>query len=130
MTQQATRPEIFFSIPPRAFGLNPKSTPPWCDWLSGAENEAPVAEPIVFQAMVKSLLAHRRKNISNNIKRLRSAILDESTVRLGPRPTRHRSEPSRRNTYRRGICRAFSLLHFSTIRCFDSIEVVSQHMVS
>jgi 16S rRNA (adenine1518-N6/adenine1519-N6)-dimethyltransferase len=81
MTQQATRPKILFSIPPRAFRPRPKVHSALVRLDFRPENEAPVTEPVVFQALVKSLFAHRRKNISNNVKRLQSDHLDEPTVR-------------------------------------------------
>ncbi len=81
MTQQATRPHILFPIPPRAFRPKPKVHSALVRLVIRPEDEAPVTEPAVFQALVKSLFAHRRKNISNNIKRLRSAHLDEPTIR-------------------------------------------------
>jgi 16S rRNA (adenine1518-N6/adenine1519-N6)-dimethyltransferase len=80
MTQQATRPQILFSIPPRAFRPQPKVHSAMVRLVFRREDEAPVTEPAVFQALVKSLFAHRRKNISNNVKRLRSPYLDELTV--------------------------------------------------
>jgi 16S rRNA (adenine1518-N6/adenine1519-N6)-dimethyltransferase len=44
------------------------------------EKEPSVPEPAVFQALVKALLAHRRKTISNNIKHLNSPVLDKGNV--------------------------------------------------
>jgi 16S rRNA (adenine1518-N6/adenine1519-N6)-dimethyltransferase len=81
MAQQATHPQILFTIPPRAFRPQPKVHSALVRLDFRPEDEAPVAEPAIFQALVKSLFAHRRKNISNNVKRLQSDHLDEPTVR-------------------------------------------------
>ena len=94
MTQQATRPKILFHIPPDAFRPRPKVYSALVRLDPRGKDELLVKEPEVFEAIVKSLLAHRRKNISNNIKYLKSSVLDQDTLRSG---LEHLDiEPSRR----------------------------------
>ena len=94
MTQQATRPKILFHIPPDAFRPRPKVYSALVRLDPRGKDELLVKEPEVFEAIVKSLLAHRRKNISNNIKYLKSSVLDQDTLRSG---LEHLEiEPSRR----------------------------------
>ncbi len=83
MTQQATRPKILFRIPPDAFRPRPKVHSALVRLEPLGKDEPPVEDPEVFQAIVKSLLAHRRKNISNNIRYLKSSVLDPDTLRAG-----------------------------------------------
>jgi 16S rRNA (adenine1518-N6/adenine1519-N6)-dimethyltransferase len=83
MAQQATQPRIVFRIPPHAFKPRPKVNSALVRLEPKDAAELPVADIAVFKALVKSLLAHRRKNISNNLKHLRSKWLEESTVRHG-----------------------------------------------
>jgi 16S rRNA (adenine1518-N6/adenine1519-N6)-dimethyltransferase len=94
MTQQATCPQILFTIPPRAFRPQPKVHSALVRLALRPDEDLPVTEPAVFQELIKSLFAHRRKNISNNISRLRSSLLDEPTIRSGLRQLE--IEPSRR----------------------------------
>jgi len=83
VTQQATRPQILFRIAPDAFRPRPKVHSALVRLEPLGKNEPPVEDPEVFQAIVKSLLAHRRKNISNNIRYLKSSNLDPDTLRDG-----------------------------------------------
>ena len=93
MTQQATRPRILFGIPPNAFRPRPKVHSAMVHFDPLGKDETNVREPKVFEAIVKSLFAHRRKTISNNIKHLSSPLLDPNTLRsaledLGIEPSR------------------------------------------
>jgi 16S rRNA (adenine1518-N6/adenine1519-N6)-dimethyltransferase len=58
------------------------------------EHEPDVGDPEIFRELVKTLFAHRRKNISNNIKRLKSPLLQESTLEAAL--DRFHIDPSRR----------------------------------
>jgi 16S rRNA (adenine1518-N6/adenine1519-N6)-dimethyltransferase len=94
LTQQATRPRLLFQIPPHAFWPRPKvwSALVRFDFLQ--EREPDIGDPAIFQELVKTLFAHRRKNISNNIKRLKSPLLQESTLQAAL--DQLRIDPSRR----------------------------------
>lgn len=81
MTQQATRPRMLFQIPPNAFRPRPKVHSAMVRLEPLGKDELFVREPKVFETIVKSLFAHRRKNISNNIKHLRSTLVDPTTLR-------------------------------------------------
>lgn len=80
MTQQATRPLILFQIPPHAFWPRPKVWSALVRFDFLREREPAIGDPEIFRDLVKTLFAHRRKNISNNIKRLKSPLLRESTL--------------------------------------------------
>jgi 16S rRNA (adenine1518-N6/adenine1519-N6)-dimethyltransferase len=80
LTQQATRPFILFQIPPHAFWPRPKVWSALLRFDFLREREPAVGDPALFRDLVKALFAHRRKNISNNIKRLKSPYLRESTL--------------------------------------------------
>ena len=47
------------------------------------KDDPPVGEYEVFRAVVRGLLTHRRKNISNNIKHLNSTLVDASSIQSG-----------------------------------------------
>ena len=57
------------------------------------KDEPPVGDHDVFRVVVRGLLTHRRKNISNNIKHLNSTLVDASSIQsrlaeMGVNPTR------------------------------------------
>jgi 16S rRNA (adenine1518-N6/adenine1519-N6)-dimethyltransferase len=80
VTQQAARIELLLErIPPGAFRPKPKVYSALVRIVPRPGE--PSVDPVLFPALVKALLAHRRKTIDNNVKRLRSPILDERTVR-------------------------------------------------
>lgn len=83
LVQQATQPRIVLRIPPQAFRPRPKVNSALVRLELKDPTELPVGDIAVFKALIKSLMAHRRKNISNNLKHLRSNWLEESTVRHG-----------------------------------------------
>ncbi len=83
IVQQATQPRIVFRIPPQAFRPQPKVYSALVRMEPRGDAQLPVAETTVFRALVKSLLAHRRKNISNNLKHLQSTLVEESALRHG-----------------------------------------------
>jgi 16S rRNA (adenine1518-N6/adenine1519-N6)-dimethyltransferase len=78
--QQATSPEILFRIPPRAFWPRPKVQSALVRFSFRRDDEPLVGDPNTFHDVVKTLFAHRRKNISNNIKHLRSSHLGEAVL--------------------------------------------------
>ena len=94
ITQQAARVEILHRVPPSAFWPQPKVTSALVRMELRREDEPLVGEQEVFQALVKALMAHRRKNISNNLKRLRSPSLKASDVQSAL--DRLNIDPSRR----------------------------------
>ena len=94
LTQQAARPDVLFQIPPHAFWPRPKVWSALVRFDFLREREPDIGDPAIFRELVKTLFAHRRKNISNNIKRLKSPILQESTLHSAL--DRHRIDPSRR----------------------------------
>jgi 16S rRNA (adenine1518-N6/adenine1519-N6)-dimethyltransferase len=113
MTQQATRPRILFQIPPHAFRPRPKVYSAMVHLEPLGKDEPFVREPELFETIVKSLFAHRRKNISNNIKHLRSPLLDPDTMRSA---LEHLEiEPSRR-AETLTVNEFVALAHFCTSR--------------
>ena len=58
------------------------------------KDEPPVGDYEVFRAVVRGLLTHRRKNISNNIKHLSSRLVGGSSIQSGL--TEMGIDPSRR----------------------------------
>jgi 16S rRNA (adenine1518-N6/adenine1519-N6)-dimethyltransferase len=81
MTQQATQPRILFTIPPHSFRPRPKVKSALVRFDFLGDDELQIGRPEIFRDLVKTLFAHRRKNISNNIKRLQSPFLHEPTLR-------------------------------------------------
>jgi 16S rRNA (adenine1518-N6/adenine1519-N6)-dimethyltransferase len=81
LVQQATKPRVLFQLPPKAFWPRPRVHSALVRMAFLRENEPPVADRAVFQALVKALFSHRRKNISNNIKYLNTPLLNRETIR-------------------------------------------------
>ena len=75
LTQQATKSRILFEIPPGAFWPRPKVRSALVRFSFLRDKEPIVRDPAIFQEVVKTLFAHRRKNIANNIKHLKSSHL-------------------------------------------------------
>ena len=83
VAQQAARVRMLFPIPPAAFKPRPRVHAGLIRLEPLGEEEPPVSDPAVFQALVRGLLTHRRKNISNNLKRLSSPLLDAAAIEEG-----------------------------------------------
>ena len=83
IAQQATRVRMLFPIPPTAFKPRPRVHAGVVRMEPLRDKEPPVSDPAVFQALVRGLLTHRRKNISNNLKRLSSTLLDGAAIEEG-----------------------------------------------
>lgn len=83
VVQQAARPEILFQIRPEAFRPRPKVTSALVRLELRLGRDLSPSDRAIFAALVKSLFAHRRKSISNNIKRLSTPLLDEAAIREG-----------------------------------------------
>jgi 16S rRNA (adenine1518-N6/adenine1519-N6)-dimethyltransferase len=68
VTQQAARARVLLTLPPEAFRPRPRvhSSLVRLDLLRQAEPD--VGDPELFRLLVKRLLSHRRKTISNNLK--------------------------------------------------------------
>jgi 16S rRNA (adenine1518-N6/adenine1519-N6)-dimethyltransferase len=80
LTQQAANPTILFRIPARAFWPRPQVRSALVQFSFLRDEEPIIGDPAIFQDVVKGLFAHRRKNISNNIKRLKSSRLTEPVL--------------------------------------------------
>jgi 16S rRNA (adenine1518-N6/adenine1519-N6)-dimethyltransferase len=92
ITQQAARTRLLFRIPGDAFRPRPRVVSALVQ-LELRHDEAPdVGDIMVFRALVKGLLAHRRKTIANNIKRLTATPSSERVAAavdaVGIDPTR------------------------------------------
>ena len=85
VAQQATRVTMVFPVPPSAFKPRPRVHAALVRMVPLREKEPPISDPAVFQALVRGLLTHRRQNISNNLKRLSSNVLDAAAIREGLR---------------------------------------------
>jgi 16S rRNA (adenine1518-N6/adenine1519-N6)-dimethyltransferase len=83
VAQQAARVEILFTISPQAFRPRPKVHSALVRLEPRGREEPPVVDDRTFRALVKALFAHRRKNISNNLKHLTSPLLDVVSIRVG-----------------------------------------------
>ena len=83
VAQQAAKAELLFTIPPQAFKPRPKVHAGMVSLVPLGKDEPPVGDYDVFRAVVRGLLTHRRKNISNNIKSLGSGPVDASSIRAG-----------------------------------------------
>ena len=94
IAQQAASVDLLFSIPPAAFTPRPKVHAALVRMKPRRDQEPAVAGDEVFRALVRGLLAHRRKNISNNLRRLSSPLLDSSAIQEGLRKLG--IDPSRR----------------------------------
>ena len=83
VAQQAAKAELLFSIPPQAFNPRPKVHAAMVSLVPLGKDEPPVGDYDVFRAVVRGLLSHRRKNISNNIKYLGSGRVNASAIQSG-----------------------------------------------
>ncbi len=83
VAQQAAKAELLFTIPPQAFNPRPKVHAAMVRLVPLGRDEPPVGDYEVFRAVVRGLLTHRRKNISNNIKHLGSRLVGGSSIRRG-----------------------------------------------
>jgi 16S rRNA (adenine1518-N6/adenine1519-N6)-dimethyltransferase len=83
VTQQAYRVSLLFPIPPSAFTPRPKVRAALVRLAPRAADECPVAGEEAFRALVRGLLAHRRKKISNNLSRLSSPLLNAAAIGRG-----------------------------------------------
>lgn len=82
IAQQAADVQILFRISPQAFKPRPRVVSALVHFK--IRSDAPdVGDEGVFRWLVKSLLAHRRKTIANNIKRLQTATLSPEVLRRG-----------------------------------------------
>jgi 16S rRNA (adenine1518-N6/adenine1519-N6)-dimethyltransferase len=72
-----------FTISPQAFRPRPKVHSALVRLEPRGREEPPVVDDRTFRALVKALFAHRRKNISNNLKHLTSPLLDVVSIRVG-----------------------------------------------
>jgi 16S rRNA (adenine1518-N6/adenine1519-N6)-dimethyltransferase len=94
IAKQAAAVHLLFTIPSRAFSPRPKVHAALVRMELLGEQEPAVGDYQVFRALVRTLLTHRRKTISNNLKYLDSPRLDVSTIRAGLKKLS--IEPSRR----------------------------------
>lgn len=69
ITQQAARVRVLLTLGPEAFRPRPRVTSCLVRLELLRDREPEVGDPATFQALVKGLLAHRRKNIGNNLRR-------------------------------------------------------------
>lgn len=83
VAQQAAKTELLFTIPPQAFNPRPRVHAAMVRLVPLGKDEPPVGDYEVFRAVVRGLLTHRRKNISNNIKHLRSHLVGGSSIQSG-----------------------------------------------
>ncbi len=83
VAQQAAKTELLFTIPPQAFNPRPKVHAAMVRLAPLGKDEPPVGDYDIFRAVVRGLLTHRRKNISNNIKHLSSRLVGASSIRSG-----------------------------------------------
>ncbi len=83
VAQQVATTELLFTIPPQAFNPQPKVHAAMVRLVPLGKDEPPVGDYEVFRAVVRGLLTHRRKNISNNIKHLGSRLVGGSSIRRG-----------------------------------------------
>ncbi len=83
VAQQAAKAELLFTIPPQAFNPRPKVHAAMVSFVPLGKDESPVGDYDVFRAVVRGLLTHRRKNISNNIKDLSTRLVGASSIRSG-----------------------------------------------
>ena len=83
VAQQAAKTELLFTIPPHAFKPRPKVHAAIVKFVPLGKDESPVGDYEVFRTVVRGLLTHRRKNISNNIKYLGSQLVSASSIHSG-----------------------------------------------
>jgi 16S rRNA (adenine1518-N6/adenine1519-N6)-dimethyltransferase len=80
IAQQAAVVKVLFRIPPEAFRPRPRVVSALLRFQI-RDGEAPdVGDEKVFRALVRGLLTHRRKTISNNIKRLGAQPISAPTL--------------------------------------------------
>ena len=80
VTQQAASVQVLFTVPPEAFRPRPRVISAVVR-LDLRQADAPdFGDESTFRAVVKALLAHRRKTISNNIKYLGPSTLSRDAI--------------------------------------------------
>ena len=85
LAQQATRIRSLFRISPEAFWPRPKVASELLRFEPRGADELPVGGDRLFRALVKGLFSHRRKNISNNLKYLKSTDVSREELEEGLR---------------------------------------------
>jgi len=93
LTQQATSPKLLFLVPGRAFRPKPRVVSAVVSFQPRGSHAPDVGDVPTFRALVRALLAHRRKTIANNIKHLGASPLTAEMLRqaleqTGVDPTR------------------------------------------
>ena len=94
VAQQAAQIRVLFSIPPEAFRPRPQVISSLVTFELRHERAPDYGSEATFRALVKGLLAHRRKTIRNNIKHLRPTGV--SPERIGEALEELDIDPSRR----------------------------------
>lgn len=80
VAQQAAEVSVLFRIPPDAFRPRPRVHSALVRFELRHEEAPGIGDVRTFRAVVRALLAHRRKTIGNNVKRLRGAPLSRERV--------------------------------------------------
>lgn len=88
VAQQAARVSVDFRIPPDAFRPRPRVHSALVRFELRHEEAPSVGDDRTFRALVRALLAHRRKTIGNNVKRLRSEPFSRERVEKALEETR------------------------------------------
>jgi 16S rRNA (adenine1518-N6/adenine1519-N6)-dimethyltransferase len=93
VSQRIARVGVLFRIPPDAFWPRPRVVSALLRFELGANGAPDVGDERIFRSLVRGLLAHRRKTISNNVKRLGPSrvsreSIDSALKDMGIDPTR------------------------------------------
>jgi 16S rRNA (adenine1518-N6/adenine1519-N6)-dimethyltransferase len=93
VAQRTARVGVLFRIPPDAFWPRPRVVSALLRFELGGDGFPDVGDEKIFRTIVRGLLAHRRKTISNNVKRLGPSrvsreSIDRALQDLGIDPTR------------------------------------------
>ena len=81
VAQQAAQIRVLFSVPPEAFRPRPRVLSSLVAFELRHDRAPDYGNEATFRALVKGLLAHRRKTIRNNIKHLRPTGVSPERIR-------------------------------------------------
>jgi 16S rRNA (adenine1518-N6/adenine1519-N6)-dimethyltransferase len=80
VSQRIARVGVLFRIPPDAFWPRPRVVSAHLRFELGANGAPDVGDERIFRALVRGLLTHRRKTISNNVKRLGPSRVSRESI--------------------------------------------------
>ena len=80
IAQQAATAELVFRISPEAFRPRPRVRSALVAFQLKHSKASRIGDPAFFRFLVRSLMSHRRKTLSNNIKRIQSLVVGPKLI--------------------------------------------------